>query len=259
MGVISNIRKRINQNKKNKKSEELIKKLIDEINEINKDNDIEPELKRRKKMLITTKFLISVKNGSIIINGANGKDVLEVVEKGLKDRCSEIPEIIDDIRTEEMIGKITNELYKTNADLEKIENTAIDFYKKYSEDDRNFDINPLSRFEKYYLICSYFDRGIDEYKSIYDNKRMLDILYERQVMNEIMRTKDTTEQLRIYEEYVRDFSNGIENPESSHIVYLFKDSEFIQLRDKCKKTEVFEIEKGTISELDIENELDNRE
>lgn len=98
----------------------------------------------------------------------------------------------------------------------------------------------LSKFEKLQIITEYLKESQnDEEKE--DAVLMLKRIYEFEVIKEIKNTNDLNEKQRIYNEYVKDFLDGVEDIEESIVVEEFVNEEFIKIRNKAKKCEQYGI------------------
>lgn len=249
MGIISNIRKRISDKKQKKINDEHIKSVWDRLKEISSEKYMDDETRDIRKQQIITDFALDVKKGIIILENVKGNDSLEIVENYFKESYPEVLEIGESIRFSQMFKKIEEELEEYMFDCkngperyEKMEKIALEFYEKYPKDKtRNLSLNPLTKLEKYNIICSYFERGIRDEEIFLEIQGGIKVLARNKTIREIRNIENIDEQERLYNEFIRDFYEGIEDPEE-WFVEAFEDSEFIKRRNKIKKCKEYEVE-----------------
>ena len=250
MGIIIDIKTRLEKIKQNRINQKTIQKVLKELGKIDSDDTTTDNAKKERRQNVIKNFELLVENGSVKIDSNETAESLGVVEKVLGEQYPSISQIAKEIRFFRMFDEIEKEMseciaYKgTHADrYEKIEKLALDFYKKYPEDEkRDFQIKPLSIVEIHNIIKRYLREGLTNGRTTFleEAEKRLDILTRNKVIENINKAPNKKEQERIYSEFIRDFLNGIENPKDS-VVQYFQNSEFIQERNRkslCEKYDV---------------------
>lgn len=249
MGILSDLKAKLEARKQNKINDRELEKVIQELGLIDSDSIMDEESKKLRRQYLITNFAIKIKDGTVKFGYEKEKEPLEIAEKVLESSYPKIKEVGKEIRFSKMFKEIeeimnTSIIYRVihKEEYEKIEKLALDFYKQYPDDDtRNFDIKPLTDLEVHNIICSYFEKGIDNEEALAQVLKRMDVFTANKVIEKIGKISDLKEQERMYDEYVRDFLGGIED-EKHHFVRFFEDSEFMQKRNLRKKCEKYDVE-----------------
>lgn len=249
MGVLSDIRANLRDKKQKRINEEEIEKVLKELNEIDSNSIMDYETKNLRRQYIVTKFALLIKEGSVKFDVKDSEDPLDIAEKVLKDKYPSIGEVGMEIRFSKMFKEIEDEMYESvvypgihEDKYEKIERLSLEFYKKYPDDkERNFAIKPLSTLEIHNIISSYLEKGISDEEFLEKSLRRLEIFTRNKVIKAIRNNPDKKEQERIYDEFIKDFLGGKEDPKE-YFVKCFEDSDFMVQRTKGKLCEKYSVQ-----------------
>lgn len=270
MGLLTDLKEKLEERKQKRINDSELKKALKELEEIDSDTLMDEDTKNIRRQYLITNLAIKVKNGTLKFETGKEKEPLEIIENVLKTSYPKIKEVGKEIRFSNMFKKIeelmNESLFRTGVhkeNYEKIERLALEFYKQYPDDKtRNFEIRPLTVKEVHNIICSYFEKGIDNEDVLENVLRRMDIFTSNKVIEKIRKNPNIKEQERIYDEYIQDFFGGVEDKDEQFVSF-FEDSQFIQqrkLRKKCEKYEVeYDKEPLVIYEADVrkEKELDS--
>ncbi len=249
MGILSDMRRKLKAKKQQKINEEEIEKVLKELKEIDSNPIMDEETKNLRRQYAITKFALLVNNGDVKFEVENCKDPLEIVERILEKQYHSIGEVGKEIRFSHMFQGLEDEIYECvfypgvhRDKYEKMEKLALDFYKRYPDDkNRNFDMNPLSILEIHNIMSSYFEKGISNDEFLEQALGRLKIFTTNKVIERIKSVQDKKEQERMYDEYVHDFLNGVEETDEYFVKY-FKESDFMRERAKRKICQQYEVQ-----------------
>ena len=251
MGILSNLREKLEKKRQSRINEEEFEKILKELKEIDSISIMDEETKSFRRQYLLKSFAKKIEDGTLKfeIENVNKKEPLEIAESVLESSYPGIKEVGKEIRFTKMFERIEDIMLECitylgihKEDYEKIEEIALEFYKRYPDDkSRDLKMTPLTDIEIHNIICSYFEKGISNEEYLEEVFKRMDVFSSNKVIGKIRSIPDLNEQERLYEEYIHDFLGGIEDS-SKHFVRTFSDSEFMQRRIARQKCERYGVE-----------------
>ena len=241
MGILARIQEWIEKRKLKQKSRQLEDRTTKEVREFLDKfealENIEDDSRRVEEQKILIKqFADKVEDGQINLGREESdrkKDAILIVENYFKDN-PKISNIAENIRMENLarpvVQAVRRELLRMPPELEKIEKIAQDYLDELQKDQRIQDkLKVYSKKEKRDIILELMEKYISDPVFFAELKHKLTAEYGYSFARDIASCRDNMEKQRIYEEYVRDFLGGKEDP-NDYIVNHFKDEQFILCR-----------------------------
>jgi len=247
MGIISVIKDFIESRKQKKElkllEDETTKRLERFIAEFKETETIEDLKERRREQELLIRMLsYDVSSGSIDIGGneqERAESPMLIIERHFTNNHCDVSESvcggIKSIKIDGAVTNILNALVGENVDISKIEDMLEDYNKLVGQETKGVQMREmLAPKDRKIQLIEFVEKHATIRASMYIN--IINRGYTRYYAQKIREASDFQEQERLYDEYVRDFLGGTEDPKDL-LVSIVKNAPFYIEREEKRKYE----------------------